>query len=100
MFQFKSISLRIRIFFAMIILVLIASILMVGVTIYQYDEQTEDYNISRFGRKELNTKNDVDFELKRNSVADLTTDKIASIFEKRIFEMSSVHNIEISIYDL
>jgi len=100
MFQFKSISLRIRIFFAMIILVLIASILMVGVTIYQYDEQTEDYNISRFGRKELNTKKDVDFELKRNSVADLTTDKIASIFEKRIFEMSSVHNIEISIYDL
>ncbi len=100
MFQFKSISLRIRIFFAMIILVLIASILMVGVTIYQNDEQTEDYNISRFGRKELNTKKDVDFELKRNSVSDLTTDKIASIFEKRIFEMSSVHNIEISIYDL
>ena len=100
MFQFKSISLRIRIFFAMIILVLIASILMVGVTIYQNDEQTEDYNISRFGRKELNTKKDVDFELKRNSVADLTTDKIASIFEQRIFEMSSVHNIEISIYDL
>jgi len=100
MFQFKSISLRIRIFFAMIILVLIASILMVGVTIYQNDEQTEDYNISRFGRKELNTKKDVDFELKRNAVADLTTDKIPSIFEKRIFEMSSVHNIEISMYDL
>lgn len=100
MFQFKSISLRIRIFFAMIILVLIASILMVGVTIYQNDEQTEDYNISRFGRKELNTKKDVDFELKRNAVADLTTDKISSIFEKRIFEMSSVHNIEISMYDL
>jgi len=36
----------------MIILVLIASILMVGVTIYQYREQTKDYNISRFGRKE------------------------------------------------
>jgi len=100
MFQFKSISLRIRIFFAMIILVLIASILMVGVTIYQNDEQTEDYNISRFGRKELNTKKDVDFELKRNAVADLTTDKIPSIFDKRIFEMSSVHNIEISMYDL
>lgn len=100
MFQFKSISLRIRIFFAMIILVLLASVLIVGVTIYQYDEETKEYNIDRFGRKELNTKKDVDFELKRNLVADLTTDKIPSIFEKRIFEMSSVHNIEISMYDL
>jgi len=100
MFQFKSISLRIRIFFAMIILVLLASVLIVGVTIYQYDEEAEEYNIGRFGRKELNTKKDVNFELRRNAVSDLTTDKIAGIFEKRIFEMSSVHNIEISMYDL
>jgi len=100
MFQFKSISLRIRIFFAMIILVLLASVLIVGVTIYQYDEETKEYNIDRFGRKELNTKKDVDFELKRTAVNNLTTDKIAEIFEKRIFEMSSVHNIEISMYDL
>jgi len=100
MFQFKNISLRIRIFFAMIILVLLASVLIVGVTIYQYDEEAEEYNIGRFGRKELNTKKDVNFELTRNAVSDLTTDKIAGIFEKRIFEMSSVHNIEISMYDL
>ena len=100
MFQFKSISLRIRIFFAMIILVLLASVLIVGVTIYQYDEETKEYNIDRFGRKEVNTKKDIDFELKRYLVENLATNKIATIFEKRIFEMSSVHNIEISIYDL
>ena len=100
MFKLNNISLRIRIFLAMIILVLIASILMVGVTIYQYDEQTKDYNISRFGRKEDNTKKDIDFELKRNQVEQVVVDNIAEIFETRIFEMSSVHNLDISIYDL
>ena len=100
MFQFKNISLRIRIFFAMIILVLLASVLIVGVTIYQYDEETKEYNIDRFGRKEVNTKKDIEFELKRNLVENVTTDKIAQIFEKRVFEISAVHTLEISMYDL
>jgi signal transduction histidine kinase len=98
--MFISISLRIRIFLAMILLVLLASVLIVGVTIYQYDEETKEYNIDRFGRKEDNTRKDIDFELKRNLLENLTTDKISTIFKMRIFEISSVHNLEISIYDL
>ena len=54
--NFKNISLRIRIFLAMILLVLMASILIVAVTICQYDEETKEYNIERFGRKEAATK--------------------------------------------
>ena len=98
MFQFKSISLRIRIFFAMIILVLLASVLIIGVTIYQYDEQTKEYNISRFGRKEANTKKDIGYTL--NKVKQIKTDSLAKIFQKRIFEISDVQSLEISIYDL
>ena len=100
MFRFQYISLRIRIFFSMIILLLLASILIVAVTIYRYDEETKKYNIERFGRKEVNAKKDIEFELKRNSKEQISTAKIAAIFEKRIFEISSVHNLEISIYDL
>jgi len=37
----------------MILLVLLTSILILVVTVYQYDEQTKDYNIQRFERKEL-----------------------------------------------
>ena len=40
----------------MILLVLLASILILLVTIYQYDEQTKDYNVQRFERKESTTK--------------------------------------------
>ena len=98
--MFKSISLRIRIFLAMILLVLLASVLIVGVTVYQYDEETKEYNIDRFGRKEDNTRKDIDFELKRNLLENLTSDNLSRIFKMRIFEISSVHNLEISIYDL
>lgn len=53
---FKNISLRIRIFLSMILLVLLASVLILVVTVYQYDEQTKDYNIQRFERKEAIAK--------------------------------------------
>lgn len=100
MFEFKKISLRIRIFLAMILLVLLASVLIVGVVIYQYDEQTKDYNISRFRRKEIATKKNIEFILKRKESLPVTTEKLVTIFRGKIFEVSSVHNVEISIHDL
>ena len=100
MFQFNSISLRIRIFLAMILLVLLASVLIVGVTIYQYDEQTKDYNISRFGRKEANANKDINYTINKYEVSKVTTATLDSIFQQRIFELSDVHNLDISIYDL
>lgn len=100
MFQFKNISLRIRIFIAMILLVLLASVLILGVTIYQYDEQTKDYNISRFGRKEVNTKKDISYTLNKLNLDLITGENLAEIFQKRIFEISDVQSLEISIYDL
>jgi nitrogen fixation/metabolism regulation signal transduction histidine kinase len=82
----------------MILLVLLASVLIIGVTIYQYDEQTKEYNISRFERKEANTKKDIVYTL--NKVKQIQTDSLAKIFQKRIFEISDVQSLEISIYDL
>lgn len=100
MFKFKSISLRIRIFLAMILLVLLASVLILGVTIYQYGEETKEYNIERFGRKEVAVKKRIELVLKREEFTPVTTEKLSSIFEKRIFEISSVHNLDLTIYDL
>jgi len=45
---FNNISLRIRIFIAMILLIFLATVLIIGVTIYQYNKQTTDYNKFRF----------------------------------------------------
>ena len=50
----KKLSLRTRIFLAMILLVLLASVLISAVAIYQYKEQSEDYHVGRLARKEEN----------------------------------------------
>jgi len=97
---FKKISLRIRIFLSMILLVLLASILILVVTIYQYDEQTKDYNIQRFERKEATTKQTIYLELKNKTIYPVNTKNLAKIFQERIYEISSINKLNISIYDL
>jgi len=97
---FKNISLRIRIFLSMILLVLLASILILVVTVYQYDEQTKDYNIQRFERKESTTKQTIELELKSKTTYQVNTENLAKIFKERIYEISTINSLNISIYDL
>ncbi|GGG94026.1 two-component sensor histidine kinase [Polaribacter pacificus] len=84
----------------MILLVLLASILIVGVTIYQYDEERKEYNKERFSRKEEAVISNFDFELKRQGLDSITTPKLVEVFQERIYEISSVHNLDITIFDL
>jgi two-component system nitrogen regulation sensor histidine kinase NtrY len=82
---FKNISLQIRIFLSMILLVLLASVLILVVTVYQYDEQTKDYNIQRFERKEATTKQTIELELKNKTTYLVNTQNLAKIFQERIY---------------
>ncbi len=96
----KNLSLRIRIFLSMIFLILLASILIATITIYQYDEQTKEYNVKRFGRKENATIHDIEIELKRKTTFPVTTENLSKIFQDRIYEIASVHNLTISMFDM
>ena len=100
MVNFKNISLRIRIFLSMILLVLLASILILGVTVYQYDEQTKDYNIQRFERKEATTNKTIEIELSNKTTYPVNTENLSKIFQNRIYEISSINKLNISIFDL
>ena len=51
----------------MILLIFLATILIIGVTIYQYNKQTIDYNVSRFVRKEETLKKELDIQLYQRS---------------------------------
>jgi two-component system nitrogen regulation sensor histidine kinase NtrY len=84
----------------MILLVLLASILILGVTVYQYDEQTQDYNIQRFQRKEATVKKIIDLELTNKTSYLVNTNNLSKIFQNRIYEISSINKLNISIYDL
>ena len=61
--KFGKLSLRLRIFIAMISLVLLASILIALVAAYQYREETQDYHKQRLERKEQNIKTHLDREM-------------------------------------
>ena len=100
MIRLSSISLRIRIFLSMILLVLLTSILILVVTVYQYDEQTKDYNIQRFERKEVIAKKTIELELTNKTIHPVNTDNLAKIFQDRIYEISSINKLNITIYSL
>jgi nitrogen fixation/metabolism regulation signal transduction histidine kinase len=84
----------------MIFLVLLASILILVVTVYQYDEQTKDYNIQRFERKEAIAKETIELELKNKTSYPVNTENLSKIFQERIYEISSINKINISVFDL
>ena len=100
MSRFKNISLKIRIFLSMILLVLLASVLILVVTVYQYDEQTKEYNIQRFERKETISKKTIDLELSNKTTHEVNTANLSKIFQNRIYEISSINKLNISLYDL
>jgi len=84
----------------MIVLVLLASILILVVTVYQYDEQTKDYNIQRFERKEATAKETIELELRNKTTYPVNTENLAKIFKERIYEISSINKLNIVFYDL
>ena len=93
-------SLRTRIFISMIFLVLIASVLIAFITIYQYKEQAEDYHNRRLERKEEAIKSAISYELIRDTIHPLKTKYLPSILDKKLNEISDIHNLDINIYDL
>ena len=83
----------------MILLVLIASVLISGVTIYQYRETLKDYHAHRLERKEEQVKLSVRYTLKRTTYPQ-TTDKLGLIFQYDIYQIADVLNAPFNIYDL
>ncbi|WP_276169179.1 sensor histidine kinase [Zobellia alginiliquefaciens] len=83
----------------MILLVVIASILIAGVTVYQYKEQSEDYHSDRLERKEEQVRQSVEYVLKKTTYP-VTTNNLGLIFNEEIYEIANVQNQRLNIYDL
>ena len=62
-FKLSMLSLRIRIFLSMIVLVLIASILMASISIIQFKNEAKDYHQERLERKETAIKAHINYVL-------------------------------------
>ena len=94
-----KLSLRVRIFLAMILVVLMASILIAVVTIRQYNEEAQDYHQERLDSKEENIKQSIDYAI-RETTYPVTTENIPLIFKDEIYKISAIHKLRINLYDL
>lgn len=83
----------------MIMLVVIASILIAGVTIYQYNEQGRDYHEDRVERKEEQVLQSISYTI-RETTYPVNTDNLGLIFMDEIYKIADVQNVNFNIYDL
>ncbi len=98
-FKMSMLSLRIRIFLSMIVLVLIASILMASISIIQFKNEAKDYHQERLERKEKAIKEHINYVLSTTTYP-LTSRNLGLIFKDKIHELAQIHNLEINIYSL
>lgn len=99
--KLKKLSLRTRIFLAMILLVLLASILISAVAIYQYREETHDYHTDRLERKEENIQSHIKRVINgRQNTWEVKTENIPLIFKEEIYNIADIHKLQIILYDL
>lgn len=99
--KLKKLSLRTRIFIAMILMVLLASVLIAAVAIYQYREETIDYHRLRLERKEENIQTHLKSVLNgRRNTWEVKTDNIPYIFKDEISVVAEIHKLETKLYDL
>ncbi|WP_053970684.1 ATP-binding protein [Mangrovimonas sp. ST2L15] len=99
--QLRRFSFRYRIFIAMIFLVLLASIVIAVVTVYQYNEEAQDYHKDRLESKEANIKEHIDYVINETTY-EVKTEKIPNIFRynDKIYEIAAIHRLTINLYDL
>lgn len=92
-------SLRVRIFLSMIVLIIVASMLLASISIIQFKNEAKEYHQERLERKENAVKEHINYVLSTTTYP-LNTDNLDLIFKDKIHELAQIHNIEINIYDL
>ena len=98
--KLKKLSFRTRIFLTMILLVVLASILIAAVAIFQYREETRDYHKERLERKEQSIKTHIDKVLNgRQNTWEVKPENIPLIFKDEISSIAEIHRLQINLYD-
>ena len=99
--KFTKLSLRLRIFFGMVFLILGASILIGIISVVQYKEEAKEYHKDRLLRKEDQIRAEIDYVLDQTSY-EISANNLAYIlrWQQNIYRIADVHELPINIYDL
>ena len=81
----------------MILLVFMSSVLILFATLFQYNNQSEDYNLRRLLRKENQVKSHLNFIFENSN-------ETSTIFNEGVLKslnsIADIHKVNFSIYDL
>ena len=92
----NKMSLRLRIFISMILLVFTATLLILGSTYYQYRTESEQYNTYRQDRKETQLTKQINYLVNKLNLADNYENW--NNYRQDFEEINKIHNVEYSIF--
>jgi signal transduction histidine kinase len=98
-FKIAMLSLRIRIFLSMIVLIIVASIVLASISIFEFKNEAKQYHQKQLEHKEDAIKENINYVLS-NTTYPLIPSNLSLIFKDKIHELSDIHNLEINIYSL
>lgn len=94
-----KITLRLRIFLSMILIILV-SFLTTGYVYFQsFKSENEEYHKERLKRKELAINESIDYFLRDQPISS-NSDSIVNLFDDKICELADINNLDINIYSL
>ena len=91
----NNISLSSRIFYYMMVFIVDESIMIAGVTLFQFNNQNSEYHEGRLERKENNLLTDLKYEIDKAGI-----NSIDALSNGMILEVADVHNLEFELYSL
>jgi len=94
-----SFSLRTRLFLAMILLVLVACLMILGATYFQYQNEAADYNLFRLDRKENQVHRHVNYLVQKHGLAN-QKDTVWAQHQDEINAITEIHKVEFSLFTL
>ncbi|UGU18366.1 ATP-binding protein [Sinomicrobium kalidii] len=83
----------------MILLVVVAFVLIAGVTVLQFKQQSNEYHNERLERKEDQVIASINYTLETTTWP-VTTENLQYIFREEIYKIADVQNVSFNIYDL
>jgi two-component system, NtrC family, nitrogen regulation sensor histidine kinase NtrY len=83
----------------MIVLILISSLLLASISLFQFKNEAKLYHQKKLEAKELEIKENINYILVKTDLA-LTTSNLDNIFKDKIHELADIHNQEINIFSL
>ena len=92
----NKMSLRLRIFISMILLVFTATLLILGSTYYQYRTESEQYNSYRLDRKETQLTKQINYLVTKYDLAN--NYEAWDSYKIDFDEITKIHNVEYSIF--